>query len=460
MKRPSSLAWRLTAPLALAVLLAMGAVALFMDHQVDSELDARFRDALLAQAKALTTVVEFEEGRLAASSGGAQPSLLGGDGPISYELRCEGRAATSSDPAPPAPPGWPEQATATPRFDELDDAGGTQTVMFRFNAPYPPARGERPHATAQAPRACWLLVSRPRHDMDQLLLTMDWILALGPVAASLAMLLAVPWLVRRGLAPLHTLAERMRGIGPQAPASRLPEAGVQELEPLVARFNEVLARMDEVLARERQFASGLAHETRTRLAELRSLVDVETRFPSERSPREVMAEVGAIGAELEATVTALLELTRLEAGFEPARRESVDMGAWLARTLALHQASIARRGLVLDIEGFEPGSTMITDPALLDMLMGNLIANAVSHAPEASRVSLVRHGEALDVSNDAPELSQADIGQLGHRFWRKHTGEAGHAGLGVSLAAAAAHAMGRNLSFELDHAQRLHARVR
>jgi len=454
--RPASLAWRLTAPLALAVLLAMGAVALFMDHQVDSELDARFRDALLAQAKALTTVVEFEEGRLVASSSGTQSSLLGGDAPISYELRCEGRATTRSEPPPPAPPGWPGQATTTPRFDELDDAGGTQTVMFRFDAPYLAARG----VAAQPPRTCWLLVSRPRHDMDQLLLTMDWILALGPVAASLAMLLAVPWLVRRGLTPLRTLAERMRGIGPQAPASRLPEAGVKELDPLVARFNEVLARMDEVLARERQFASGLAHETRTRLAELRSLVDVETRFPSERSPQEVMAEVGAIGAELEATVTALLELTRLEAGFEPARREPVDMGAWLARTLALHQATIARRGLELDIEGFEPGSTMITDPALLDMLMGNLIANAVSHAPEASRVLLSRHGEALDVANDAPELSQADIGQLGHRFWRKHTGEAGHAGLGVSLAAAAAHSLGRTLSFELDHTQRLHARVR
>ena len=35
----------------------------------------------------------------------------------------------------------------------------------------------------------------------------------------------MPWLVRRGLLPLRTLAERMRGIGPQAPASRLPEAG-------------------------------------------------------------------------------------------------------------------------------------------------------------------------------------------------------------------------------------------
>jgi signal transduction histidine kinase len=447
-------------PLALAVLLAMGAVALFMDQRVDGELEARFRDSLLTQARALTTVVEVEEGGLVAYSGGTQPSLLGGDAPISYELRCEGLAPTRSEPAPPAPPGWPEQATTTPRFDELDAADGTQTVMFRFNAPARENRGVRPDAMSQAVRACRLLVSRPRQDIDQLLLTMDWILALGPVVASLAVLLVVPWLVRRRLAPVRSLAERMRGIGPQAPASRLPEAGVMELEPLVVRFNEVLVRMDEVLARERQFASGLAHETRTRLAELRSLVDVEMRFPSERSPREVMAEVGAIGAELEATVTALLELTRLEAGFEPARREPLDVGAWLARTLALHEATIDRRRLALDIEGFEPGDTMITDPALLDMLMGNLIANAVSHAPEGSRVLLSRQGAAMDVANDAPELSQADIGQLGHRFWRKRTGEAGHAGLGVSLAAAAAHALGRNLSFELDEAHRLHARVR
>src|SRR5699024_10675849 len=128
-----------------------------------------------------------------------------------------------------------------------------------------------------------------------------------------------------GLKPLAVLGENMRGIGPHAPGQRLPPAGTRELEPLVACFNEVLTRMDEGLARERQFAGALAHETRTRLAELRTLVEVERRYPSGCPTAELLGEIGGIGGELESTVSGLLLLTRLDAGIEKPEQRRIGL---------------------------------------------------------------------------------------------------------------------------------------
>src|SRR5690348_18009217 len=47
----------------------------------------------------------------------------------------------------------------------------------------------------------------------------------------------------RSLRPIGALVERMHSIGPNAPGQRLAPIGLKELDPLVARFNDVLGRM-------------------------------------------------------------------------------------------------------------------------------------------------------------------------------------------------------------------------
>jgi signal transduction histidine kinase len=294
-----------------------------------------------------------------------------------------------------------------------------------------------------------------RRPFDRLLTTLDWILVLGPGLALLVALVAVPLIVRRGLRPVRALVERMRDIGPHAPGQRLPASGTRELDPLVARFNDVLARMDEGLARERQFASGLAHETRTRLAELRALAEVEARYPSGRELGQILGEIGQIGAELEATVAALLLLTRLQSGLEQARRQPLELAPWLERQLQRHRTHAASRGLALEVDGTPPAH-LHTDPALLEVVLGNLLGNACAYAPEGDTLRVGMDPVRLRISNAAPGLEPPDLARFGQRFWRKQPPHAGHAGLGLALAHAAAEALGMELRFEL-HAGRVHA---
>jgi two-component system sensor histidine kinase QseC len=55
------------------------------------------------------------------------------------------------------------------------------------------------------------------------------------------------------------------------------------------------------------------------------------------------------------------------------------------------------------------------------------------------------------MSNAAPTLSAHDIDQFGRRFWRKDSDSAGHAGLGLALAVAAAHVLKMSVAFALDN---------
>jgi signal transduction histidine kinase len=435
-----SLSRRLTSSVAITILMVVALVSVAMDRLVDAELKGRFRDGLRSEAQGLAAAASMAGGVLTDT----RPRTLLGGRDVSFELQCAGRPVSSSTPRPHYPTGWPAGATATPKFSRIDE-GSTEAITSTFHTP--------------GNVACTLLVTQSRRELDAILVAIDWILFAGPALATLLVLVLVPLLVRRGLAPLRALRDRMDTIGPQVADQRLGATQVAELDPLVVRFNEVLARMDDGLARERQFASGLAHETRTRLAELRSLVDVESHYPSGRSLGGILVEVGMIGRELEATVTALLHLTRLEGGLEPMRHEPLDLPSWLRRIVALRQPAIAARQLDMRVSA---GGTAVydTDPALLDVLVGNLLDNAVSYSPVGARVEVRQWDDTLEIVNATDDLEPGDLSQLGHRFWRKRSHEAGHAGLGLALAHAAARQLGARLTFTLDEAGCLHARCR
>lgn len=441
--RPSSLSSRVTVLLAIVCLLVLGGGAKLMDWRIDHELASHFHRDLLSQARALGNMAALEQ---EAPAGHVLGRLPGGDS--WYELRCGGAAPQRSDPPPPAvPQGWPDDVSPQPRFARLGHhEHHLDSVRLSF---------ARPAGTA-APATCRLLFVQDRHSLDQLMLAIDWILALGPLLAAAIALIAVPLVVRRGLRPIGALVDRMRGIGPHAPGQRLAPIGLKELDPLVARFNDVLARMDDGLARERQFASGLAHETRTRLAELRVLAEVESRYPSGRSLPELLAEIGSIGAELEATVTALLLLTRLQSGLEQPQWQALALAPWLERQLQRQHATAAARSLALRSEGTPPAN-LHTDPALLEVIVGNLLGNACAYAPAGDTVHLRVDADGLAIDNAAPDLAEADLASFGQRFWRKQLPHASHAGLGLALTAAAAQALGLILDFHLDPQQRLHA---
>ncbi len=302
MSRTTSLSARITLVLVVISLLVLGGGAVLMDWRIDHEMESRIEQNLLTQAMALSSMIQVEEQTVPHNRLPARAGVFNGDDPTYYEVRCpEMPTQRSSPPLPIRPAGWSHDVGAQPRFATLQHGPAHLAfVQFSFTATPDADDDETTKATAtsaigsDAAHECVLLFAQDRSAIDEILHAVDWILLLGPALALLIALAAVPLIVRRGMRPMAALVERMHAIGPNSPGQRLAPTRVRELDPLIARFNDVLARMDDGLARERQFASGLAHETRTRLAELRALTEVEVRYPSGRSMSEVLTRHGWI----------------------------------------------------------------------------------------------------------------------------------------------------------------------
>jgi signal transduction histidine kinase len=451
--RPRTLTGGIALLLGIATAVLLGAAALLMDHLLDAQMRRRFDVDLLTRAQALAALVESGPQGLAMDSATDPPArLLAGDAQGGYLVQCANGKHLQSTPPPTAPPADWQRGGARPGFADTGDGARAQRATW-FGFTLPGTGGAR----STPPVACRLLFAQSRATLDELLLAIDLILTVIPLAAMLAVLALAPFLVRGGLRPLTRLRASMRDIGPQQPGQRLQPTGMRELEPLVASFNEVLARMDEVLARERRFTSALAHETRTRLAELRTLVEVERRYPSGRTMETLLGEVGAIGGEMEGTVSGLLLLTRLEAGLDRPDWQPIDLPATLARHAA-RVASMARQRAVR-IETLSPSepTALRGDAALLDIVLGNLLGNACEYAPTGSAVRIHLQAAGLSVDNAAPDLDASELACLGQRYWSKQQGRGGHTGLGLALAGAAATAMGWQLGFALDGSGRLRA---
>jgi len=468
MKWVPSLRLRITALLVLAVALSLSAATTVIDARVDNEVLRRLDNNILESAQALSEMFRVQRNGVGMGfPGDTLPGFLATRGHAYFILTCAGKRAAASPLAETLR--WTSSASTAPTFTDMSDSAGTPLRAVVMAISLEPDKSSDSNASAQAaavhelgPAApsCVMGLAVERGQTDSFLDSIDVILVGSIVFVMMVVAILTPLLVTGGLRPLAQLADAMHEIGPKTPGQRLSAVIARELKPLITCFNDVLSRMEDGLIRERQFASGVAHELRTPLAELRTLIEVELRYPSlsERGVHALLEEIGDIGHEMEHTVGALLLLTRIEGGIEQVQLQLVDVTALTLKLVERHANVVQDRKLELDLTGVSVTS-WLAEHSLLDVLIGNLLNNALTYAPAGSHVSVHCDADSWWTVNMAPEVAPDELALMRQRFWRKGEDAGVHTGLGLSLAAAAARVLELELTLSL-HDNNLRATVR
>jgi signal transduction histidine kinase len=285
-----------------------------------------------------------------------------------------------------------------------------------------------------------------------------WRLIAIALASGAVLLGATFWLIPRvlwqGLQPLDRLGERAAAIDSHSLATRFSVGDLpEELRPIAGRLNDLLGRIEQSFERERRFSADLAHELRTPLAELRSLVECSLRWPETRDSGEDR-EILAISTQMEGMVSHMLALARSEQGQLPVRIERLELDQIAGERWARLAARAADRGLNVQLN-LEP-TPALADLTLLRSILDNVLENAVDHSavPGLLRISVRTEidGAVFCVENSSSNLGADDISRLFERFWRKEAARTGgqHVGLGLPLARAFANAMGWKLTAALS----------
>lgn len=228
------------------------------------------------------------------------------------------------------------------------------------------------------------------------------------LAALLLLTAIVPFVVRRALKPLDTMAETARGIAAGRRGDRIgtvPESG--ELERLAVAFDGMLDSLEgaeqRALASEettRRFVADAAHELRTPIAGLSALALAAQ--DQSTSPGDRQRLLGLVGVEAHRAgrlVDDLLELARLDAGLqldrEPTRLRSLIEGC-------IERVRVLNPDLSFELSG---DATALVDAHRISQVVGNLLNNACSHSRPGGRVRV-----EISTASGAVEIAVSDMG--------------------------------------------------
>lgn len=241
------------------------------------------------------------------------------------------------------------------------------------------------------------------------------------------------WAMRRGLRPLNALSARVASLDLRD-GERLEDAHrYAEFDSMVQAINGLIARLQALVLHEKQFASDVAHELRTPLAAIALQSDNAARQTDPVARAKALAALQHESLRAGRILGELLELARAQ-GRGNDTTEPVDLAQLAARVLAGFAQASHDSGHLLELEA-EPEPVVVPGfPLLLELALGNLIANALRHTATGTRVRVT-----VTQSCGACRLSVLDDGAL------HHDGLAGDHGADGPVAAAAGLGLGLKL---------------
>jgi two-component system OmpR family sensor kinase len=281
--------------------------------------------------------------------------------------------------------------------------------------------------------------------------------AVLPVALLAPLLMmAVGFLINRSLAPVQRLRQQVAR-RPADDLSPLPDAGLpEEVLPLVQELNDLFGRVRQAFARQQQFVADAAHELRSPLAALKLQAQALRRSGDEGSRDAAVARLDDGVERAIQLVSQLLVLARQEGEQAVAQARRVDLEdlARLAASDVLPQAQA--RGIDLGL--VTSGSVWVQgQPEALQILLRNLLDNAVKYSPDGGRVdiSLAERGGApcLMVEDSGPGIPEQEHERVFDRFYRVAGTTTTGSGLGLAIVKAIAERHGATV--RLDRSQGL-----
>ncbi len=283
----------------------------------------------------------------------------------------------------------------------------------------------------------WLVQVAEDHALRDRLLAHYTLSGLPAILLGVPLLGVLVWLVvGAAVRPLALLGLEVSRRGP-GDLQPLPDSGAPaEVRPLVERLNALFARIAESMQSERRFTSHAAHELRTPIAAIRAQAEVARDVPDPAIRRAALAHVIEGCDRAARLVDQMLLLARIDERSTPGALPAARLDQVAARVIADLAPGALEQGVSLELATDE-AVTITADAMLLEVLLRNLIDNAVRHGGPPGPVTVHcrggSHGAVLEVADRGPGVDRSELEQLGRRFFRASGANGPGSGLGLSI---------------------------
>ncbi len=189
-----------------------------------------------------------------------------------------------------------------------------------------------------------------------------------------------------------------------------------------------------------EFVANVSHELRTPLTSIKGFSEtlLNSNFEDKALSERFLKIINDETDRMIALINDLLDLSRIESGKQPLKKEPVDMKRVFEDTVLMLQGKADEKGITLENNVYT-SAIVEGDEKLLKQVALNLVDNGVKYTPEGGKV-WIEAEQGLDsiefiIGDTGLGIASEHLDRLFERFYRVDKGRARHmGGTGLGLA--------------------------
>ncbi|MFA9217328.1 MAG: heavy metal sensor histidine kinase [Sphingomonadaceae bacterium] len=405
---PGAISLRLALWFALASVLVLGAIGVYLYQSLAREIAWRDDSALAGRVERIRALLDDSSIDALRSRPQLYANMLGSRDSVLWLIDASGRALIEVNPARlPLPQLAPSRSIA---LADADAGPATRLAWVDLE---------------QGGRTLRLVAGKVLAERAQMMASYQLKLV-AALALGALLTFALGWLIsQRGLRPVRQLAARAAAIDVQRLHVRLADQ-VSDLPPshelrgLTLALDQMLERLADGYTQLSRFSEDLAHELRTPLSNLmghtqqtlgkvRSVAEYQDLLASNQEEYERLARM----------IDSMLFLARSAHRSTALQREPIALADMAAQLADYFDGMAEERGMTFALQA---SGTLLADRQLLQRAMANLLANALRYGAAGSTVTISAQTLAgvveLAVHNSGPAIDAQHLPHLFERFYR------------------------------------------
>lgn len=255
------------------------------------------------------------------------------------------------------------------------------------------------------------------------------------------------YILKKGLYPVAELTKTIANRSPKDFEHFEAKYPTQELSPLYQELNRLLDAQKTTLEREKQFTDSAAHELRTPLTILKinaeNALNAKDKDEQKKSLEKLVQGIDRSSR----LIQQLLVLARLE-NPRNISMATVSLNEVLRDTIAELTPLALRKQQQIELEVDNRSYLFASNVALLNILFGNLIDNAIRYTPMRGAITIHASEEGeVRISDNGAGVAPHLLSRLGEAFFRADSSKGDGTGLGLSIVKRISELLGISVQF-------------
>lgn len=228
-----------------------------------------------------------------------------------------------------------------------------------------------------------------------------------------------------------------------------------ELNILQSEISKMTLRLKEqyanVSTEKRNLADALAdisHQIRTPLTSVHLMVERLHGIPSDSEEGErILAELTLLLGRIDRLITALLKLSRLDAGMIEFDAEEISVQELVETAVRpiMIPMELKEQQLIVEVKG-----SLTCDAEWTGEALGNILKNCMEHTPVGGRIAVTSEEtplySELSIRDTGPGIAAEDLPHIFERFYKGVHSDGNSYGIGLALARMVVTAQGGTLT--------------